>query len=140
MDPDLIGCPVIRVVMMPRDTNPQGTIFGGVLLSCIDQAGALGARERAPRQFVTVALDTVVFHEPVFVGDVLSLYAAVKRVGRTSITMRVCVQAERFTDPRQVVSVTEAVITYVSVDENRQPVPHGLKPTPAEEDSGVYDI
>ena len=80
--------------MMPRDSNAHGTIFGGVLLSYIDQAGAVGAREHAPHRYVTVAMDSVQFREPVYVGDVLSFFTAVKRVGRTSITMRVCVQAE----------------------------------------------
>ena len=121
------GSPAIRVVMMPRDTNPHGTIFGGVLLSYIDQAGAIAARAQILHKFVTVAMDSVEFHEPVLVGDVLSFYAAIKRVGRTSLTMRVWVEAERFADPREVVSVTEASITYVAVDENRQPVPHGLE-------------
>ena len=121
------GSPAIRVVMMPRDTNPHGTIFGGVLLSYIDQAGAIAARAQILHKFVTVAMDSVEFHQPVFVGDVLSFYAAIKRVGRTSLTMRVWVEAERFADPREVVSVTEASITYVAVDENRQPVPHGLE-------------
>jgi acyl-CoA thioesterase YciA len=134
------GCPGIRVVMMPRDTNPQGTIFGGVLLSYIDQAGALGARAQAPCRFVTVALETVEFREPVYVGDVLSFYTAVKRVGRTSITVHVSVEAQRFADPRQVVEVTQATVTYVSVDEQRRPVPHGLPAMPGEHDSAVFHI
>ncbi len=117
------GCPAIRVMMMPRDTNATGTIFGGVLLSYIDQAGAIAAREHAAHNYVTVAMDSVVFKEPVFVGDVLSFYATMVRVGRTSITMHVNVSAERFTDPRQVVPVTEATLTYVAVGEDRQPVP-----------------
>jgi len=117
------GCPAIRVMMMPRDTNANGTIFGGVLLSYIDQAGAIAAREYAPHTYVTVAMDGVVFKEPVFVGDVLSFYATMVRVGRTSITMHVNVSAERFADPRQIVPVTEATLTYVAVGEDRQPVP-----------------
>ena len=117
------GCPAIRVMMMPRDTNATGTIFGGVLLSYIDQAGAIAAREHAAHTYVTVAMDSVVFKEPVFVGDVLSFYATMVRVGRTSITMHVNVSAERFTDPGQIVPVTEAELTYVAVDDNRQPVP-----------------
>ena len=136
MNPDSINNLAIRVVMMPRDANPNGTIFGGVLLSYIDQAGAVAARERVPDRFVTVAMDSVEFRQPVFIGDVLSFYATVKRIGRTSITMRVSVRAERFTNPREVVSVTEAVITYVSVDENRQPIPHGLPPTEQTSNSG----
>ena len=117
------GCPAIRVMMMPRDTNATGTIFGGVLLSYIDQAGAIAAREHAAHKYVTVAMDSVVFKEAVFVGDVLSFYATVVRVGRTSITVHVNVSAERFTDPRQIVPVTEAELTYVAVGEDRQPVP-----------------
>ncbi|MFH1748009.1 MAG: acyl-CoA thioesterase [Planctomycetota bacterium] len=123
------GEPAIRVVMMPRDTNPHGTIFGGVILSYIDQAGAIGARALAPHRFVTVAMDAVEFHEPVFVGDVLSLYTAVERVGRTSLTMRVHVHARRFEDPRADVPVTQALITFVAVDENQQPIPHGVEQT-----------
>lgn len=122
------GCPAIRVIMMPRDTNPNGTIFGGVLLSYIDQAGAIGAREHAPHRFVTVAMDSVEFHQPVHVGDVLSFFTSVRRVGRTSLTMHVRVEAERFENPREVVQVTEAVITYVAIDEQRQAIPHGLAP------------
>lgn len=130
------GFPTIRVVMMPRDTNPHGTIFGGVLLSYIDQAGAIGAREHAQCRFVTVAMDSVEFQRPVFVGDVLTFYTSIERTGRTSLTVRVRVWAQRFADPREVVAVTEALITYVAVDENRQPVPHGLEAT-AEEDAAA---
>lgn len=121
------GCPAIRVMMMPCDTNATGTIFGGVLLSYIDQAGAIAARELAAHKYVTVAMDSVVFKEAVFVGDVLSFYATVVRVGRTSITVHVNVSAERFTDPRQIVPVTEAELTYVAVDEDRRPVPVAAK-------------
>ncbi len=116
-------CPAIRVMMMPRDTNGHGTIFGGVILSHIDQAGAIGAREYAPHKYVTVAMNGVVFKEPVFVGDVLSFYAEVVRTGRSSITVHVEVSAERFTDPTEVVSVTEATLTYVAIDERRNAIP-----------------
>jgi acyl-CoA thioesterase YciA len=116
-------CPAIRVMMMPRDTNAQGTIFGGVLLSHIDQAGAIGAREYAPHTYVTVAMEKVEFKNPVFVGDVLSFYTRVVRVGRTSITIHVHVAAERFADPARTVPVTEATLTFVAVDEHRRPVP-----------------
>ena len=115
--------PSLRVMMMPRDTNAQGTIFGGVLLSYIDQAGAVAAREHTPHKVVTVAMDKVLFKQPVFVGDVLSLYGHVIKQGRTSMTVRVTVEAERFTDPRQVVPVTEAELVYVAIDENREPIP-----------------
>lgn len=119
-------CPAIRVVMMPRDTNPHGTIFGGVLLSYIDQAGAVEARKRSPHKFVTVAMDHVDFKQPVYVGDVLSFYTEVVRVGRTSLTIRVRVEAERFTDPNATVSVTEATLVYVAVNDFGRPVPLGL--------------
>jgi len=115
--------PAIRVMMMPRDTNGHGTIFGGVILSYIDQAGAIGARAYAPHKYVTVAMDGVVFKKPVFVGDVLSFYAEVTRTGRSSVTMHVEVAAERFTDPADVVSVTEAALTYVAIDDNRSSIP-----------------
>jgi acyl-CoA thioesterase YciA len=115
--------PALRVVMMPRDTNPQGTVFGGILLSYIDQAGAVTAREYRPHRFVTVAMDKVVFKQPVFVGDLLSFYGRVVKIGRTSLTVHVMVEAHRFADPRQVVPVTEAELVYVAINERREPVP-----------------
>jgi acyl-CoA thioesterase YciA len=123
--PKRAGSLALRVVMMPRDTNPQGTIFGGILLSYIDQAGAVSAREYQPHRFVTVAMDKVEFKQPVFVGDLLSFYARVVKVGRTSITIHVSVEAQRFADPRETVRVTEAELVYVAVNEKRQPVPVG---------------
>jgi acyl-CoA thioesterase YciA len=116
-------CPAIRVMMMPRDVNAQGTIFGGVIMSYMDQAGAIQARRHRPHRYVTVAMDQVEFKKPVYVGDVLNFNAEVTRVGRTSLTVRVRVEAERFDDPRNVVPVTEAMLTYVAVDESGQPVP-----------------
>jgi acyl-CoA thioesterase YciA len=117
------GEPAIRVMMMPRDTNAHGTIFGGVLLSYLDQAGALVARRHAPRKFVTVALDKVEFKEPVFVGDVLSFFGSVVREGRTSITIRIAVFAERFTAPGTCIHVTEANAVFVAVGSDGRPVP-----------------
>ncbi len=105
--------------MMPRDTNPYGTIFGGVVLSYIDQAGAVGAvhvirGEGWPDQpIVTVAMDSVEFHRPVFVGDIVSFWTRLVKVGRTSITIRVDVDADR---SGEVVHLTEAQVTYVAVD------------------------
>jgi acyl-CoA thioesterase YciA len=116
-------CPAIRVMMMPRDTNAHGTIFGGVLLSYIDQAGAVEARKHTPHRFVTVAMNSVEFKKPVFVGDVLSFNTHVVKRGTTSITVRVSVEAERFDDPQLVVPVTEAVLVYVAVDEQGRPTP-----------------
>ncbi len=112
--------PAIRVIMMPRDTNPHGTIFGGVLLSYIDQAGAVAARQVAPHRYVTIAMDSVEFKEPVFIGDLVSLYTDVLKVGRTSIRIRVRVEAKRYADPRLRVPVTEATVTYVAVDKDQK--------------------
>ena len=119
----------IKAVMMPRDTNPHGTIFGGVLLSYIDQAGAVGARHQMrqagwpDRPTVTVGINSVEFHQPVYVGDVVSFLTSVIRVGRTSITMHLTVEAER---EGRVVKLTEAEVTYVAVEikeGQRRPVP-----------------
>jgi acyl-CoA thioesterase YciA len=117
----------IQIVMMPRDTNPHGTIFGGVILSYIDMAGATAARREvalrggvADSKIVTVALNKVEFKEPVFVGDVVRFETSVARLGRTSITMHVNVVAER---AGQEFRVTDAEVVYVSVNESRQPVP-----------------
>jgi len=115
---------------MPRDTNAHGTIFGGVLLSYIDQAGAIAAREYAPQRFVTVAMDKVEFKQAVYVGDVLNLYGRVGRVGRTSLTIHVSVEAERFENPAEVVPVTEAELVFVAIDDDRQPIP--LAPAPGD--------
>jgi acyl-CoA thioesterase YciA len=112
----------IRVLMMPRDTNHHGTIFGGVILSYIDQAGAVGAIRRGCRQVVTVAMDRVVFHHPVRVGDLVSFYAKILKVGRTSIEILVTVEATRRTDG-EVVEVTQADVTYVNIDNNGDPIP-----------------
>jgi acyl-CoA thioesterase YciA len=119
----------IQVVMMPRDTNPNGTIFGGVILSYIDQAGAIGARREVvqrggrPPFVLTVAMNRVEFRKPVLVGDVVRFLTRVVRVGRTSITMHVSVEAERGTE---VLQVTEAEVVYVGIDPNspeRRPLP-----------------
>jgi acyl-CoA thioesterase YciA len=115
--------PTLRVTLLPRDTNRHGTIFGGVILSHIDLAGAIEARESCGLfNFVTVAMDKVVFHEPVFVGDVVSFYTETVRVGRTSVTTRVTVEARRVTTLKDV-RVTEAEVVFVAVDDNRQPTP-----------------
>ena len=114
--------PAIRVVMMPRDTNSQGTIFGGVILSLIDQAAYVEAIRQASHGYVTVSFHQVEFHEPVFVGDVLSLYAEATRVGRTSMTIKVRVRARRRAEPDHDVNVTEAEVVFVSVDGDRKPV------------------
>ena len=109
--------------MMPKDTNALGTIFGGIILSYIDQAGAVEAHRHTPERVVTVALREVVFHEPVFVGDLVSFFTETLRLGRTSITVRVTVEAERGNRGAGRVKVTEAEVVYVRVDELGQPVP-----------------
>ncbi len=124
----------IQVVMMPRDTNPYGTIFGGVILSYIDIAGSIAARReillRGGRHaaFVTVAVNRVEFHKPVLVGDVVKFIASVVKIGRTSITMKIDVVAERGPD---VIDVTQAEVVYVGVPpdgKDRTPIP--LLPSP----------
>jgi acyl-CoA thioesterase YciA len=120
--------PAIRVTMMPRDTNAFGTIFGGVLLSYIDQAGAVEAHKTTKKKIVTVAMHEVVFIQPVFVGDLVSFYTETVRVGNTSVTIKVMVEAERFVTralerERERVKVTEAEVVYVAVNDERRPVP-----------------
>ncbi|MEK6677021.1 MAG: acyl-CoA thioesterase [Planctomycetota bacterium] len=115
------GEPAIRVVMMPRDTNAEGTIFGGVILSLIDQAAYVEAMRQAHARYVTVALDKVEFHRPVFVGDVLSLYAQATRIGKSSMTIHVRVCARRRHDPDELVEVTQADVVFVCVNESGQP-------------------
>jgi acyl-CoA thioesterase YciA len=109
----------IQVVMMPRDVNPNGAIFGGVILSYIDQAGAIGARREVMRRggmpptLATVAVNRVEFKRPVLVGDVVRFLTRLVRIGRTSITMQVSVEAERGTET---LHVTEAELVYVGLD------------------------
>lgn len=119
----------IQVVMMPRDTNPIGSIFGGVILSYIDQAGAIGARHEVVKAggklplLVTVAMNRVDFKQPVMVGDVVKFLTRLEKIGRTSVTMQISVEAER--DGR-ILHVTEAEAVYVGVDATgptRHPVP-----------------
>jgi len=108
--------PAIRITMLPRDTNSQGTIFGGVILSYIDMAGAIEAhRKTGMDRFVTVAMREVIFHQPVFVGDLVSFYSETMKIGTTSITTRVIVEAERYGEPGQKARVTEAEVVYVAV-------------------------
>lgn len=113
----------LRVTMLPRDTNARGTIFGGVILSHIDLAGAIAAQRHAGRNFVTKAMREVEFIAPVYVGDVVSFYTTVMREGRTSLTIRVEVEAERFGSPAGRVRVTEAEVIYVAIDDSGRPIP-----------------
>jgi len=114
--------PVLRIVPMPADTNAQGTIFGGWVMAQVDIAGSIPAWERALGPVVTVAVNSFVFKEPVFVGDIVSFYAQVLKVGRTSITVDVEVFAQRGrSGTKETVKVTEAQLTYVAVDDHRRP-------------------
>jgi acyl-CoA thioesterase YciA len=131
--------PSIKLVLLPRDTNAYGTIFGGVILSNIDLASAVEARKTAPHRYVTRAMHEVEFHEPVFLGDVVSFYTETVRVGRTSITIRVLVEAERWAlapgargapGRGEVVKVTEAEVVLVAVDDRWKPVP--IRPEPVQ--------
>jgi acyl-CoA thioesterase YciA len=118
--------PVIRTITMPADTNPSGDIFGGWLLAQMDMAGASVATKRARGRCATIALEAMTFHRPVFVGDELSLYGTIERIGRTSLRVRV----EAWRRPRFETTcerVTEGVFTFVAIDEERRP-----RPVPAE--------
>jgi acyl-CoA thioesterase YciA len=116
------GFPLIRVIAMPADANPNGDIFGGWLLSQMDLAGGSLAAQRARGRCATVAVDGMVFHEPVFVGDEVSCYGKLVKTGRTSMT--VLIEAWRRRLPSdQTLKVTEAIFTYVAIGENRRPRP-----------------
>jgi acyl-CoA thioesterase YciA len=113
--------PTLRLVPMPADANQNGDIFGGWIMAQVDIAGSIPATRLAKGRVATVAVNSFLFKQPVFVGDLVSLYAEVIRVGRTSITVNVEVYAQRKPEREEVVKVTEATLTYVAVDENRQP-------------------
>ncbi len=108
--------------MMPRDTNAHGTIFGGVILSYIDQAGAIEARRQGCELMLTVSMDKVVFHQPVHVGDLVSFWTETLRIGNTSITTKVVVESIR-SGSGEKVTVTEAQVVYVNVGADRKPKP-----------------
>lgn len=113
----------LRVVTMPRETNQYGTIFGGVILSYIDQAGFVEARTHGSHRWVTASLDRVDFHAPVHLGDIVSFYTRTVREGTTSVTVEVEVEAERYAT-RDCVSVTMATITLVAVNAAGKPIPY----------------
>jgi acyl-CoA thioesterase YciA len=109
----------IKLMLLPRDTNSLGTIFGGAIISYVDLASLVEARRTAPLRFVTRAMRAVEFKEPVYVGDTLTFYTETLRFGETSITVRVSVEAERWRDGQgQAVRVTEAEVVLVAVDES----------------------
>ena len=109
--------PSIRIIMMPRDTNPFGTIFGGVILSYIDLSAAIEGQRYHSGRLVTVAMDQVVFKQPVFVGDLVSFFTETVRIGKTSVTVKVSVWAKRHSTSPTFVYVTEALVTMVAVDD-----------------------
>lgn len=115
--------PSIRQVMMPRDTNAVGTIFGGVILAQVDLAAAIEAHKSHPGRIVTISMDKVVFRQPVFVGDLVSFFTDTERIGRTSITVHVSVWAQRRFGGGEFVHVTEADVTMVAVDDDFRPTP-----------------
>lgn len=117
------GVPALRVAAMPKDTNPGGSIFGGWIMAQVDIAGAIVAVERARGRVATVSAKSFEFHEPVFVGDIISCYAEVIATGTTSLTVKVEVYAKRNPKQPEIVKVTEAELTYVALDENRKPCP-----------------
>jgi acyl-CoA thioesterase YciA len=108
---------------MPRDTNAVGTIFGGIILSYIDLAGAVEARRTSNQVFVTVAFREVVFHAPVFVGDLVTFFTETTRIGRTSVTVKVTVEAMGRLGSVDNRIVTDAEVVYYAVDESRKPIP-----------------
>jgi len=115
------GSPVLRVVPMPADVNQHGDIFGGWIMAQVDIAGGVLAARRARGRVATVAVNSFVFKQPVLVGDVVSFFAHITRVGRTSVTVDVEVYAQRNPDRETVVKVTEASLTYVAVGADRRP-------------------
>ncbi|MBU6453775.1 MAG: hypothetical protein KGS72_18490 [Cyanobacteria bacterium REEB67] len=118
-------CPAIRLVMFPADTNPSGNIFGGIILSHIDVAGAIAARLHSRHRMVTVCMKEVVFKKPVKVGDILTCWTEVTNIGRTSVTVKIRVEAERH---GEVIHVTDGEAIYVSVDAQDKPIPLASEP------------
>jgi len=116
--------PAIKVLLLPKDTNALGTIFGGVILSHVDLASAVEARKTAPHRYVTKAMNAVEFHAPVFVGDLVNFFTETLRVGRTSITVKVLVEAERWgAGQGERVKVTEAEVILVAIGPDGVPIP-----------------
>ena len=114
--------PALRAIAMPADANPHGDIFGGWLLSQMDLAGGAAASRRAKGRAVTVAITAMTFHRPVFIGDEVTCYAEIIKVGRTSITVKVESWVRRGIGEEQI-AVTEGIFTYVAVGEDRRPCP-----------------
>jgi len=121
--------PSIRVVMMPRDANYLGTIFGGIILSHLDVAGAVEAQAHSDRKVVTAAMREVKFIAPVFVGDLVSFYTETLKIGATSVTVRITVEAKRALVPHETVRVTQAEVIYVAIDEAGRPASIRAEPS-----------
>lgn len=121
--------PVLRVMPMPADANHHGDIFGGWIMAQVDLAGGILAGRHARGRVATVAVNSFQFKQAVQIGDLLSFYAEIVRVGNTSITIYVEVYAQRNPEEIEVVKVTEATLTYVATDQNRRPRP--VQPLPA---------
>ncbi len=117
-----VGAPVLSTIAMPGDTNPSGDIFGGWLVSQMDLAGGVLARRRVRGRVVTVAIDAMKFHLPVLVGDRVSCFGRIARIGRTSITVAIETWAQRALDETYI-KVTEGHFTYVAIDDHRRPTP-----------------
>src|SRR3954471_10051751 len=113
--------PTLRVVPMPADANSSGDIFGGWVMSQVDIAGSIPAIRLARGRVATIAVNSFIFKQPVMIGDVVSLYAEIVKVGRTSITVEVQVYAERNPAKVETVKVTDATLTYVAVDKQGRP-------------------
>jgi acyl-CoA thioesterase YciA len=114
---------VLKVIPMPADCNANGDIFGGWVMAQVDLAGAVLPARYVRGRYATVAVNQFVFKQPVRVGDILSFFARVERIGNTSITIAVEVYAERFTEQGRYIKVTEASLTYVAIDDQGRPRP-----------------
>lgn len=118
----------LRVVPLPRDTNQYGTVFGGVIMSWLDQSGFIQARRHGRHRWVTASIERVDFRAPVYLGDVVSFYAMTETTGRTSVRLRVRVESER-NATHETVLVTEAAMTMVAIDAHGKPIPFDAPPT-----------
>lgn len=119
-----VRVPAIKVLLLPKDTNNLGTIFGGVILSHIDLASAVEARKAAPHRYVTKAMHEVEFHSPVFVGDLVNFYTETLKIGRTSVTVKVTVEVERWSaGAGECEKVTEAEVVLVAIGQHGRPIP-----------------
>jgi len=121
--------PILRVMPMPADANQHGDVFGGWIMAQVDIAGGVLAARHARGRVATIAVNQFLFKQPVFIGDLLSFYADIVRVGNTSLTINVEVYAQRNPEDVEIVKVTEATLTYVATDSSRRPRP--VPPLPA---------